>query len=210
MALKGDSQMVGKSDLRPDDSALISRAMDGDEQAQNELFSRYYSFLYYLACRVLGGREEAQDVVQNCMLRAVCNLRQFNNDGAFRSWLSRILVNEAITLLRKRSSKTRFSVGRVSGEDDRDVLDLLPGRELNPEQVLAKKESILALTKEVDRLSAPLRSVVVLCDIREYSMEEAGAALNVTRDTVRSRLFRARRQLEAAMRSSESAQCAHC
>jgi RNA polymerase sigma factor (sigma-70 family) len=202
--------MVGKSDLRPDDSALISRAMNGDEEAQNELFSRYYSFLYYLACRVLGGREDAQDVVQNCMLRAVRNLQQFNNDGAFRSWLSRILVNEAITLLRKRSSKARFSVGRLSGDDERDVLDLLPGRELNPEQVLAKKESILALTKEVDRLSAPLRSVVVLCDIREYSMEEAGAALNVTRDTVRSRLFRARRQLEAAMRSSQSTECAHC
>jgi RNA polymerase sigma-70 factor, ECF subfamily len=202
--------MVGKSDLRPDDSALISKAMQGDEEAQNELFSRYYSFLYYLACRVLGGRDDAQDVVQNCMLRAVCNLQQFNNDGAFRSWLSRILVNEAITLLRKKSSKTRFSVGRVAGEDERDVLDRLPGRELNPEQVLAKKESIQALTKEVDRLSAPLRSVVVLCDIREYSMEEAGAALNVTRDTVRSRLFRARRQLGVAMRSSQSTECAQC
>jgi DNA-directed RNA polymerase specialized sigma24 family protein len=67
----------------------------------------------------------------------------------------------------------------------RDVLDRLPGPGLNPEQALAKKESILALTKEVARLSPPLRSVVILCDIPEYSMEEAGAVLSVTKDTVR-------------------------
>ena len=65
------------------------------------------------------------------------------------------------------------------------MLDRLPGPGLNPEQALAKKESILALTKEVARLSPPLRSVVILCDIPEYSMEEAGAVLSVTKDTVR-------------------------
>jgi len=67
----------------------------------------------------------------------------------------------------------------------RDVLDRLPDPGLNPEQALAKKESILALTKEVARLSPPLRSVVIPCDTREYSMEEAGAVLSVTKDTVR-------------------------
>lgn len=169
------------------------------------MFSRYYSFLYFLACRVLGGREDAQDVVQNCLLRAFRSLEQFNNDGAFRSWLARILVNEAISFLRKKRSRLGFSVGRVSREDDSDVLDRLPGPGLNPEQAMAKKESICTLSKEVDRLSTPLRSVVILCDIREYSMEEAGELLCVTKQTVRSRLFRARKQLEAAMRPAECA-----
>ena len=199
--------MASLSELRPDDSVLISRALRGDEGALNELFSRYYSFLYFLACRVLRDREDAQDAVQNCLLRAVRNLQQFNNDGAFRSWLTRILVNEAISLLRKRRSRKRFSIGRVPREEEGDVLDRLPGPELDPEQVLAKKESILALTKEVARLSAPLRSVVILCDIREHSMKEAGAVLCVTRDKVRSRLFRARRRLEAAMRFAKCANC---
>jgi RNA polymerase sigma factor (sigma-70 family) len=206
--LKGDSQMGSRTDVRPDDRVLVSRAVLGDEEALNELFSRYYKFLYYLACRVLGGREDAQDAVQNCMLRAVCSLQQFNNDGAFRSWLARILVNEAITLLRKRrSSRARISVGSGSRADATNVLDRFPGSEPNPEQVLARKESIRALTKALGCLSAPLRSVIILCDIREYSMKEAGAVLRITRDTVRSRLFRARRQLEAAMRSAECANC---
>jgi RNA polymerase sigma-70 factor, ECF subfamily len=195
--------MASLSDSRPDDSVLISRALCGDEEALNDLFSHYYSFLHFLACRVLGSREEAQDVVQNCLLRAVRNLQQFNNEGAFRSWLARILVNEAISLLRKRRSRPRLSVRHVCSEEDKDVLDLLPGPGLNPEQALAKRESIFALTKEVARLSAPLRSVVVLCDIREYSMEEAGAILCVTKDRVRSRLFRARKHLATAMRSAQ-------
>ena len=199
--------MPSLPDSRPDDRVLISRALRGDEEALNDLFSRYYRFLHFLACRVLGGREDAQDVVQNCLLRAVRNLQQFNNDGAFRSWLARILVNEAIDLLRKRRRGPRFSASFAWSEAETDVLDRLPGPELNPEQALAKKESILALTKEVARLSAPLQAVVILCDIREYSMEEAGAILCVKRDTVRSRLFRARKQLEAAMRS---AQCTNC
>lgn len=208
MSLKGGSvTMANPSDLRPDDSVLLTSALRGDEHALNELFSRYYRFLYFLAFRVLGGREDAQDAVQNCLLRAVRNLQQFNNNGAFRSWLSRILVNEAISLLRKRRSRKRFSVERVSREDEGDVLEGLPDSEPNPEQALAKKESILALTREVTRLSPPLRSVVILCHIREYSMEEAGVVLCLTKTTVRSRLFRARKQLEVAIRST---QCANC
>jgi RNA polymerase sigma factor (sigma-70 family) len=199
--------MASPSDSRPDDSVLISRALLGDQEALNDLFSRYYGFLHFLACRVLGGREDAQDVVQNCLLRALRNLQQFNNDGAFRSWLARILVNEAITVLRQKRSKRMFPARPPSGENERDVLDRLPGPGLNPEQALAKKESILALTKEVARLSTPLRSVIMLCDIREYSMEEAGAVLCVKKHIVRSRLFRARRQLEAAMRAAECALC---
>jgi len=141
--------MASPSDSRPDDSVLISSALRGDQEALNDLFSRYYRFLYFLASRVVGGREDAQDAVQNCLLRAVRNLRQFNNDGAFRSWLARILVNEAIDLLRKRRRRPRFSVGHASSEDERDALDRLPAPGLNPEQALAKKESILALAKEV-------------------------------------------------------------
>jgi RNA polymerase sigma-70 factor, ECF subfamily len=203
----GSVTMASLSDLRPDDRVLISRALCGDQEALNDLFSRYYRFLHFLACRVLGGREDAQDVVQNCLLRAVRNLQQFNNNGAFRSWLARILVNEAISLLRKRRSSRRFSVARVSSEDEREVFDRLPGPGLNPEQALAKKESILALTREVARLSAPLRSVVILCGFHEYSMEEAGAVLCVTKEMVRGRLFRARKQLEAAMRSTQCSVC---
>jgi RNA polymerase sigma factor (sigma-70 family) len=199
--------MHNLSDAKPEERVLISKALCGDQLALNDLLTHHYAFLHFLACRVLGGPDDAQDVVQNCMLRAVRNIQQFNNAGAFRNWLARILVNEAINVLRQRRRRPVFAVGPVSAEDARDILDLLPAPELNPEQVFAKKETITALNREVARLSAPLRSVVILCDFLEMSMEEAGAVLCVTQEMVKSRLFRARRRLGVAMRS---AQCATC
>lgn len=204
---KGDREMHNLSDAKPDERVLISYALAGDQQALNDLFTCHYQFLHFLACRVLGSPQDAQDVVQNCMLRAIRNLQQFNNAGAFRNWLARILVNEAINVLRQRRRMPAFAAGPVSSEDARDVLDLLAAPGLNPEQALARQESISALNREVARLSAPLRSVVILCDFLELSMEEAGAALCVTQEMVKSRLFRARRRLGVAMRS---AQCATC
>jgi len=204
----GNVTMHNLSDAKPEERVLITNALLGDEQALNDLFTRHYQFLHFLACRVLGGPDDAQDVVQNCMLRAIRNLQQFNNAGAFRNWLARILVNEAINVLRQRRRRPVFAVGPISAEDPRDILDLLPAPGLNPEQVFVKNETITALNREVARLSAPLRSVVILCDFLEMSMEEAGAALCVTQEMVKSRLFRARRRLGVAMRSPT--ECATC
>jgi RNA polymerase sigma-70 factor, ECF subfamily len=195
--------MTCLSDLQLDESVLIVKALQGDREALNTLFSRYYAFLHGLACHVLGGREDAEDVVQNSLIRALGSLQQFNNAGAFRSWLSRILVNEAIDLLRKKRSKKNFSDAPASRREESEVLDLLPTPELNPEQAFFKKESIRVLEREVARLSAPLRSAVMLCGLREYSTEEAGKVLSVPESTVRARLFRARKQLATAIRSNE-------
>ena len=195
--------MTCLSDLQLDESVLIAKALQGDQEALNTLFSRYYTFLHALACHVLDGREDAEDVVQNSLIRALGNLQQVNNAGAFRSWVSRIVVNEAIDLLRKKRSARKFSEARVSRNEESEELDLLPSPGLNPEQVFVKKESIQALTREVARLSAPLRSAVTLCGLWEYSTEEAGKALCIPQSTVRARLFRARKQLAAAIRSNE-------
>ncbi len=195
--------MMAGSHSKVEDSVLISQALQGDEEAWSVLFSRYYRFLYSLACRTLGSREEAEDAVQNCLVQALRNLQQFNNAGAFRSWLARILVNEAIVLIRKRKSKARFIDVRTSRKDEQDGLDALPGPALNPEQVLSRKESLEVLTREVERLSAPLRSVVKLCGLQECSLEEAGKTLQVPETTIRSRFFRARSQLAEAIRASE-------
>jgi RNA polymerase sigma-70 factor, ECF subfamily len=197
--------MFSSADAKVEDSVLISKALDGDQDAWSMLFSRYHRFLYSLACRTLGGRDDADDAVQNCLVQALRNLQQFNNAGAFRSWLARILVNEAIVLIRKRNSKARFIDTRRSRNEEREVLDELPGPALNPEQVLSRKESLEALTREVKRLSAPLRSVVTLCALQECSLQEAGKTLQVPETTIRSRFFRARRQLAEAIRASECA-----
>jgi RNA polymerase sigma-70 factor (ECF subfamily) len=179
----------------------VSDGLRGDREALNTLFSRYHRLLRSVAYRVLGNYEEAEDAVQNALLMAFSNLQQFKYEGAFRGWLVRILVNEAITLRRKRK---RMPVAETSPHQEKgEVLDRIACAQPNPEQVFAKKESIVALAREVERLSAPLRSAVLLCGLKEYSIEEAGKMLRVEQSTIRARLFRARKQLAAAMRSSE-------
>ena len=64
-------------------------------------FSRCYELLYFMACRVLGGSEGAEEVIENCRLRASQNPADFEREGAFRSWLVRILMDEALSARRR-------------------------------------------------------------------------------------------------------------
>jgi len=70
-------------------------------EALDVLFSQYRRVLYRIAYRVLENHEEAEDAVQNCLLAASCNVPRFNSEGAFRSWLVRVLIDEALAILYK-------------------------------------------------------------------------------------------------------------
>jgi RNA polymerase sigma-70 factor, ECF subfamily len=192
---------MSEHDSQPDDSLLLSHGLQGDAEALNTLFSRYQRLLHALACRVLGGPEDAQDVVQNCLLQAFTKLKQFNHEGTFRSWLVRILVNEAITVRRRRKGKLASSIASATDEKRGDMMDRLPSTRSDPEQALVRKQFVAALQGEVSRLSTPLRSAVLLCALEEYSAAEASEMLRVPQSTIRARLFRARKQLAAFLDS---------
>jgi RNA polymerase sigma-70 factor, ECF subfamily len=187
------------------DDRLISNGLLGDNEAFNVLFSRYRRLLYRLAYRVLRNHEESEDAVQNCLLLAYCKLPGFKHEGAFRSWLARILFNEAVSILRKRRNYVTSSSERVSSDQHIEILDTLPSLGPDPERALEKKQSTLALIKKVCELCPLQRSALLLCGVRQFTTEEASAVLKVPSNTVRTRLFRARKQLAAAMRRNESA-----
>jgi RNA polymerase sigma-70 factor, ECF subfamily len=180
-----------------DDSKLVSDGLQGDSYAFEILFSRYRPILYRLAQRILRNHEEAEDAVQNCSLAAFCKLKSFKYEGAFRSWLARILVNEAITIFRKRK---RTCLSECSIVHERaEAADSFPHPGLNPEQMLAEKQSARALMGQLSQLSWEQRAILLLCEIHEYTMEEAGAMLQLPPGAIRSRLFRARKQLAATL-----------
>ena len=70
------------------------------------LFSRYRRLLYFVACRILCHPKEAEDAVQHCFLAASVNVPRFNVEGGFRSWLVRVLIDEAVVILRKRNNQS--------------------------------------------------------------------------------------------------------
>jgi DNA-directed RNA polymerase specialized sigma24 family protein len=91
------------------------------------------------------------------------------SEGSFRSWLVRILINEALAMAIARKKKSRLAA--ASPFSHGDWLEGFPGGGPDPEQVLAKRESVGALMAHLVRLPAPLRSAIVLCDIGEHSIE---------------------------------------
>jgi RNA polymerase sigma-70 factor (ECF subfamily) len=84
------------------ENTLVSKAIQGNQDALTALFTRYRRVLYSLAHRVLQNHEEALDAVQGCLRSALSNLPTFNCEGSFRAWLVRLLINEAVSTLRKR------------------------------------------------------------------------------------------------------------
>jgi RNA polymerase sigma-70 factor (ECF subfamily) len=173
------------------DSKLISDGLQGDRNAFEILFSRYRPILYRLAQRILRNHEESEDAVQNCSLVAFRKMESFKYEGAFRGWLARILVNEAITILRKR--KRTYSSEYLIPQEPAEVAALLRDPGPNPEQILSQKQRAKALMGKLSQLTSEQRAAVLLCDIHEYTAEEVGAMLQVPAGAIRSRLFRARK-----------------
>lgn len=180
-----------------DDGRLVSDGLQGDTNAFEILFSRYRPILYRLAQRILRNHEESEDAVQNCSLVAFCKMDSFKHEGAFRSWLARILVNEAITILRKR--KRIYSSENLTPEEQAEAAESLRDPGPNPEQILARKQSTNALIRKLSLLSSGQRAVLLLCEIYGYTAEEVGAMLQLPPGAIRSRLFRARRHLAATV-----------
>ncbi len=92
----------------------ISNHAQEDPVVFNARFSRCHGLLHFIACHVLGGTEGARDSVQNCWLTASCNPPKFEHEGAFRSWLLRIVIDEALAIRRKKkesSSDKNLHVG---------------------------------------------------------------------------------------------------
>ena len=183
-----------------DDDKLISLGLKGDQEALHILFMRYRRLLYSLAHRILRNHEEAEDAVQNCLLQAFRNLESVKSRGAFRNWLVRILINEALVIIRKKKSRPTLAPDQHSSEEQGATLDRFPAAGRDPEQELARQESVAALVAHLAHLPTPLRSAILLCDISEHSIREASAVLGLAPNTVKARLHRGRMKLGVAMK----------
>jgi len=180
------------------DDNLIIMALQGDQEALHVLFARYRRLLYDLAHRVLRNDEEAEDAVQNCLLLAYRNLSDVKCQSSFRSWLVKVLIDEAFAIVRKK--KSRPTVAPAPPATERDWLEGFRAAGPHRGQALAKSESVGALMARLVRLPAPLRSTVMLCDIGEHTIREASALLGLAPKTAKARLHRGRGKLGPDMR----------
>jgi RNA polymerase sigma-70 factor (ECF subfamily) len=186
-----------------DDNALAARVQRGDREAFRHIIKRCNQRLFRAARAVVGSDAEAEDVVQEAYVDAYAKLGGFRGESALLTWLTRIVLNEAYGRLRQRHANV--DVGQI------DAAQLEPGNVIafpsnpsnsDPAAALARDQVRRLLEQAIDALPEPFRVVYILREIEECSVEDTATALGLRPETVKTRLFRARRQLRAALQDS--------
>lgn len=180
------------------DLEIVHRIAAGDTAAFELLMRRYNRPLYRTARSILRDDAEAEDTVQEAYLLAYRGIGNFRGDAKLSTWLTRIVVNEAIA--RSRKASRRAEIIRLDGDIEPSGEQTMndASSEL-PEQAAMRAEARRLLEKNIDRLPDAFRTVFVLRALEEMSVEEAAASLGIPEATVRTRFFRARSLLREAL-----------
>ena len=184
--------LVPPRDLSP--AELVSRAQEGDRGAFSELMRRYRPRIHALALHLTGDAHDADDVAQEAFLRAYQSLSQFRAAAEFYTWVYRIAVNLSLNV--KRAHGRRRAVGM---DDPRVALAVAVDASGDPRRAAELRQIYSRLIAALDRLSAPLRSTVVLVALQGLTHDQAGAVLGCPSGTIAWRLHAARKELAAAL-----------
>ncbi len=174
---------------------LVDACKRGDPRAFEELVDATHRQVYTLALRLVGDRQEAEDVAQEAYLRVFRGLSGFRGESAIETWLYRIVTNAAMNQLRR---KGRF--GDLAAEPQ-DLEDAAAETVADTERVADRDE----LDRALARLPEAARMVVVMKDMYGLTCEEIGRELGVSEGAIKVRLHRARRRLKDLVYGQEAA-----
>jgi RNA polymerase sigma-70 factor (ECF subfamily) len=187
------------SDAGSADWALVQQCAAGDESACARLVTDHQRMVYQLALHLLGDQQEAMDVSQEVFLRVFRTLSQFRGQSSLRTWIYRIVLNQASN--RQRWWRRRFRSFQVA-LDDHIVRHGEPKegrRAALPDQVLVQHETAGRVHQALEGLPFDQRAAIILREIDGLSYEEIAESLGVAVGTVKSRLARARLNLRLAL-----------
>ena len=176
------------------DETLVAEAVRGSSAAFETLFERYQQKMFRVALSRLQNPEDAEDAVQQAFQQAFVHLKSFQGQSRFSTWLTRIAINEALMLLRKRRPGHVSIEGHQSVDEESFTLEI-EDPAITPEEQYGQKELRSVLTGAIDELRPILKTVVDLSEIGELSTRKTADTLGVRVGTVKARTFRARRIL---------------
>jgi RNA polymerase sigma-70 factor (ECF subfamily) len=184
-----------------DDVELARLIGRRDEPAFEALMRRHNRMLYRLARSILKNEADAEDVVQDAYFAAYRNITSFHGGSRLSTWLGRIVINGAYARLRKQRNAAvviPFAAAEP-GEPRTEEGDMVDGTSEQPEAAAMRTELRRLLERKIDELPAQFRTVFMLRDVEELSVEETAECLDVPTATVRTRAFRARALLRASL-----------
>ncbi|MEM6257906.1 MAG: sigma-70 family RNA polymerase sigma factor [Planctomycetota bacterium] len=190
---------------QPSEPLLIEQVRDGDRAALGQLLEMHQNRLFSIALRMVSNRDDAAEVTQDAMLKIIQHIDTFRSEAQITTWMTRIVMNQAITRLRRRKLRDHASLDstrRTHSDGDqasslRKVLE--DHREPGPAERVQDDEMISQLLSAIDRLDTDFRAVLVLRDLEEMDYQQIADTLEIKVGTVKSRLFRARLALRQEM-----------
>jgi RNA polymerase sigma-70 factor (ECF subfamily) len=186
------------------DEDLVIAAQSGESCALGELLGRHQKMLYCVARRYTANADEAHDLVQETMLRAIRNIGRFRRESRFVSWLNAIVINTALSHKRREKHFRWIYLDEQEGEETRFSMKGLRDVRRNPEEDYAHRELHSMLRREALKLHPKYRFILKACDLDNCPIEEVARSQGMHLGAAKSRLYRARLSLSAAMKRSSA------
>jgi RNA polymerase sigma-70 factor (ECF subfamily) len=184
-----------------DDLALVERAREGDPEAFRALVVRYQRKAYGVALGIVKDPDLAWDVAQEAFVRVHQHLAEFKGDAAFSTWVLRIASNLSIDALRRERQARRLAIDDVPEPVLSEAADgiLATSLGVNPQETVLRRELAERMTEALAALPEAHRTILVLRELEGLSYEELAERLGIPRGTVMSRLFHARKKMQALL-----------
>lgn len=177
----------------------INQVLKGDHNAFGEIVEIYKDKVFQICFRMLGNRQEAEDLAQEAFVRAYVNIRSFNIQMKFSTWLYRIATNLCIDRLRKKKPDYYLDA-EVAGTEGLNMYSQIASDMAKPEEEVESLELQETIQVEIMKLPEKYRSVIVLKYIEELSLKEISEILDLPVGTVKTRIHRGREALRKQLR----------
>ena len=175
------------------DNEIISRVLQGEQNAYAELVNRYQGYVFTLTLRIIKSREDAEEVAQDVFIKAYRSLADFRGESKFSTWLYTITTTTSISFLRKKKLD-------IHSLDDEKVFEAADNRDSGfSANLVEQKSRVNMVNRAIALLSQDDAEVITLFYKAEQNLEEISKILGVETNTVKVRLHRARTRLKDKM-----------
>jgi RNA polymerase sigma-70 factor (ECF subfamily) len=196
---QSEATIASFSDLGAEE-ALVTAAKRGDGRAFEMLVKRHEARILALALRYTRVREDAEDVVQKSFQKAFVHLHRFEGKSRFFTWLSRIAINEALMLLRKKRASPEVPIEESTTMEETSLTLDLPDSDPSPEENCLHEERKRILSAAIKQLTPRKRKAIELRELGELSTTETARKLGLSITAVKARLFHARKALRMSLK----------
>jgi RNA polymerase sigma-70 factor (ECF subfamily) len=177
-----------------EETEMISRCQQGDQEALKEIFNKYHKKVYRIAYGVVRHREEALDIVQEVFIKLFRSIKNFKGKSHFYTYLYRMVMNTAIDHARKTGKQFISSLDEEGSFEPSDEL------EKGPEKILLQKELEERVKGAMEKLPAEQRAALIFRDVEGLSYQEMAEAMGCSIGTVMSRLHYGRKRIQELLK----------